>query len=100
MDYESQVKLRDHYKFRKANEFFENDIDGSGSGVRQPKTISFKEEDQKLPDGQNNPACSHGRIFRFNDGSLLLVQLLRPKVWRIRFDPDNKKGADFSDYNT
>lgn len=95
-----EVKLRDHYIFRKADDFFGNEIDGQGSGVKQPKSISYQEADQRLANGSPNPACSHGRVFRFNDGSLLLVQLLRPKVWRIRFDPVNKTGADFTDYNT
>ncbi|KAL0932734.1 alpha-1,4-glucan lyase [Colletotrichum truncatum] len=100
MDRESIVKLRDHYIFKKANDFFDQDVDGHGSGIRQPKSISYNEKDQKLSDGKQNPACSHGRVFRFNDGSLLLIQFLRPRVWRVRFSPDNKSGEDFSDYNT
>ncbi|KAJ1323679.1 Glycosyl hydrolases family 31 [Microdochium nivale] len=100
MDYQSQVKLRDPYIFKKANEFFENDLDGSAEGIKQPKFVRCSEGDQLLSNGQPNPACSHGRIFRFNDESLLLVQFLRPRVWRIRFSPDNKTPGDFSDYNT
>ncbi|KXJ89911.1 alpha-1,4-glucan lyase [Microdochium bolleyi] len=100
MEYESQVKLRDHYIFKKANDFFEGEIDGSATGIRQPKSISCSEADKKLTDGRPNPVCSHGRVFRFNDGSLLLVQFLRPRVWRIRFNPENKTSEDFSDYNT
>ena len=40
-----------------------------------------------------------GRIFRFNDNTLLLIQFMLPKVWRIRFSPWNRQGSDYSDYN-
>ncbi|KAK1727512.1 alpha-1,4-glucan lyase [Colletotrichum acutatum] len=96
----SATKLRDHFIFKKADDFFQDEIDGQGSGIKQPKSVSYSDADQKLPDGKLNPACSHGRIFRFNDGSLLLVQFLRPRVWRIRFDPHNTEPSHFSDYNT
>ncbi|KAH8676424.1 glycosyl hydrolases family 31-domain-containing protein [Tricladium varicosporioides] len=99
MEAAAQTKLRDPYIFTKADDFFK-DIDGPSSGVSQPATISYQESDQLLSDGKNNPACSHGRIFRFNDGSLLLIQFMRPRVWRIRFSPWNKNGFDFTDYNT
>jgi hypothetical protein len=52
-----------------------------------------------MPDGKENPVCSHGAVFRFNDDSLLLIQFMRPRVWRIRFDPSNKSSSDFTDYN-
>ncbi|WQF89176.1 Putative glycoside hydrolase family 31, galactose mutarotase-like domain superfamily [Colletotrichum destructivum] len=94
------TKLRDHFIFKKADDFFQDEVDGQGTGISQPSRVSFSEADQNLPDGQRNPACNYGRIFRFNDGSLLLVQFLRPRVWRIRFDPHNKEPSHFTDYNT
>ncbi|KZL72832.1 glycoside hydrolase family 31 protein (alpha-1,4-glucan lyase) [Colletotrichum tofieldiae] len=94
------TKRRDHFIFKKADDFFQGEVDGQGSGIKQPKSISYSDTDQKLADGKLNPACSHGRIFRFNDESLLLVQFLRPRVWRIRFDPHNTEPSHFSDYNT
>lgn len=97
-DFEA-TKLRDPYIFQKADDFF-RDIDTLNSDVKQPATVSYLESDQLLSDGTKNPACSHGAVFRFDDNSLLLVQFMRPRVWRIRFDPSNKNGSDFTDYNT
>jgi hypothetical protein len=98
-DYREQAKFRDPYIFKKAEDFF-HDIDQSGSGLRQPSRVSFKEEDQLLPGGMSNPSTSHGRIFRFNDGSLILIQFMRPRVWRIRFNPKAKSGDQYSDFNS
>ncbi|RYP05667.1 hypothetical protein DL765_009769 [Monosporascus sp. GIB2] len=97
-DFEA-TKARDPFIFQKADDFF-RDIDGLTTGVKQPDTLSYLESDQLLEDGKDNPACSHGAVFRFNDSSLLLIQFMRPRVWRIRFDPSNTKGSDFTDFNT
>ena len=97
-DFEA-TKLRDPYIFKKADDFF-RDIDAPASGVSQPSKIRYHAADQLLQNGTKNPACSHGAIFRFNDQSLLLIQFMRPRVWRIRFDPSNRNGSDFTDYNT
>lgn len=105
-DYPSQAKLRDHYIFKKAEDFFEEvKVDGLKPAFTQPKIITYDDNDQ-FKDGSPNPACSHGRVFRFNDGkdgnkgSCLLIQFLRPRVWRIRFNPEKKSDPGFSDYNT
>ncbi|KAH7134411.1 glycosyl hydrolases family 31-domain-containing protein, partial [Dactylonectria macrodidyma] len=94
------IKLRDPYIFIKADDFFQGLDNPNAGDVKQPATISYKPDDQLLADGSKNPACSHGNVFRFNDGSLLLIQFMRPRVWRIRFDPNNDKGSDFTDFNT
>ncbi|KAI8650703.1 Gal-mutarotas-2 domain-containing protein [Fusarium keratoplasticum] len=93
------TKLRDPYIFVKADDFFQG-LDSPSGGVKQPATVSLQPSDQLLDDGKPNPAVSHGAIFRFNDDSLLLVQFMRPQVWRIRFDPNNRKGSEFTDYNS
>ncbi|OCK81473.1 glycoside hydrolase family 31 protein [Lepidopterella palustris CBS 459.81] len=98
-DYFEAVKTRDPYTFIKAEDFFSRIITPA-SGTKQPASITCLDDDQLLADRTPNPVCSHGRIFRFNDQSLLLVQFIRPKVWRIRFHESNKKGSDFTNYNT
>lgn len=98
MDEFEATKLQDPYLFIKADDFFQG-LDAPSANVNQPATVSYKATDQLLDDGTKNPACSYGTIFRFNDGSLLLIQFMRPRVWRIRFDPHNQKGSDFTDYN-
>ncbi|CAF3441856.1 hypothetical protein SNK03_007732 [Fusarium graminearum] len=99
MGWAEDTKLRDPYIFVKSDDFFQG-IDSSGSNVKRPRTVTFAQDDQLLSDGKPNPACSHGRVFRFDDESLLLVQFMRPKVWQIRFDPNNRSGDDFTDFNT
>lgn len=99
-DYYEGVKSRDPYTFKKSEEVFAY-LDSNNHGeTRHPSSISCHESDQKLKDNTPNPVCSHGRIFRLDDDSLLLIQFMRPKVWRIRFDPSNHVGDDFTDYNT
>jgi hypothetical protein len=98
-----RIKQQDHYLFKKADDFFaelKSDQKSSKPQLHQPHTITFREEDQKIEQGSLNPVCSHGRIFRFDDDSLLLVQFMRPRIWRLRFDVRNKKASDFTDYNT
>ncbi|KAF4452162.1 alpha-1,4-glucan lyase [Fusarium austroafricanum] len=100
MGYHEDVKLRDPYIFVKSDDFFQN-LDSGNVKVNRPSRIAYRPEDQLLSDGKTkNPACKSGAIFRFNDDSLLLIQFLRPKVWQIRFDPNNQAGSDFSDFNT
>jgi hypothetical protein len=99
MGWAEDTKLRDPYNFVKSDDFFQG-IDLGASKVNRPDTVTFTQDDQLLSDGKKNPACTHGRIFRFNDDSLLLIQFMRPKVWQIRFDPNNQKGEDFTDFNT
>ncbi|KAI6752279.1 hypothetical protein HG530_013648 [Fusarium avenaceum] len=93
------TKLRDPYIFVKADDFFQG-LDSGAGKINQPARVTYKNDDQLLSNGDRNPACSHGAIFRFNDDSLLLIQFARPKVWQIRFDAINKSGADFTDFNT
>jgi len=97
-DYHESVKARDPYLFIPADEFFQQ-VEQS-IGTRQPSSVKLLDEDQLLADGKTpNPVTYRGRIFRFNDGTLLLVQFIRPQVWRIRFSVVNKTGDDFTDYN-
>ncbi|KAI9729368.1 MAG: hypothetical protein M1834_006892 [Cirrosporium novae-zelandiae] len=92
-------KYADKYLFKKAEHFFQ-DLDNSGSGTQRPSIISYSDADQLDQNGMLSPVCSHGRVFRLNDGALILIQFIRPKVWRLQFNEENKKGADFTDYNT
>ena len=92
----SEPKNRDPYIFKPAEWFFK-EIE---YGTQQPQQVSLNQADQEIA-GEPNPVCSHGRIFQFNDGlGYLLIQFMRPSVWRIRFHELNKKPTDFTDYNT
>lgn len=89
-------KNKDWYLFRPADDFFD-----SLQGAVRPTSVTYEDDDQKKSDGQDNPACSHGRVFRFNDNlGFVLIQFMRPHIWRIRFHHVNQSGAGFSDYNT
>jgi len=95
----SALKSSDPFLFLKAEEFFHR-FDSSGSKTRQPSSISYFDEDQRSKNGLENPVCRYGAIFRFDTGALLLIQFVRPKLWRLRFEQVNKEAADFKDYNT
>src|SRR6478609_5158352 len=79
MDSFVATKTRDPFIFQTADDFF-RDIDGLTTDVKRPATVSYQDADQLMPDGKENPVCSHGAVFRFNDGSLLLIQFMRPRV--------------------
>lgn len=94
------VKFRDPVGFIKADDFFAGiDNPQTNSWVHRPQSIKYLESDNYV-NSNLRPTCSHGRIFRFDDDSLLLIQFLRPKVWRIRFHEVNKSPDDFTDFNT
>lgn len=94
--------VRDPYTFQKAEDFFA-DFDGvaspSKSRVKHPERIGFSKQDNFVK-GRLLDTCYRGRIFRFDTNALLLIQFLRPQVWRICFDEKNASGTDFTDYNT
>ncbi|KAF6826526.1 alpha-1,4-glucan lyase [Colletotrichum musicola] len=102
----ADTKLRDPYIFKRAEDFFGQEVDGHGSGMVRPKVISYHDEDQGPSPGEKHPSCYRGAVFRFNDGrdgqpgSCLMIQFLRPRVWRLRFNPENRTDAHFSDWNT
>jgi hypothetical protein len=90
-------KIQDPYIFKPAEWFFKEIA--SGKPVT-PHTILYEESDQQA-DGIPLPVTSHGRIFRFNDQlGFLLIQFMRPQVWRITFHSANKSPEDFTDYNS
>lgn len=92
---EAHPKHRDPYRFIPADDFFE-----SFSGKHQPTSVTCKPEDQVTEDKTRNAACHNGRIFRFNNDTLMLIQFIRPLVWRIQFHSKHRKGSEFIDWNS
>ncbi|KAF4556602.1 putative glycosyl hydrolases family 31 protein 6 [Elsinoe fawcettii] len=93
------VKYRDPYTFQKAEDFF-SDFDVPASPwVKQPTSITYSKQDN-YQKNKLNDVCYRGRIFRFDTGGLLLVQFLRPRVWRLRFNEKHQDGSAFTDFNT
>lgn len=93
------AKNRDPYMFRPADDFY-GDLYKPESQTKQPESIEYHAEDQTDGKGGINPACAkYGKIFRFNDGTFLLVQFMRPRVWRLRFSP-HFTAQQYSDFNT
>ncbi|KAK0653238.1 Alpha-glucosidase 2 [Lasiodiplodia hormozganensis] len=88
-------KHYDPYRFVPADDFFEN-----FTAKCQPNCVTYKPDDQLTEEKTRNPASSHGRIFRLNDDAVLLVQFIRPLVWRIQFNPSYRRGSDFTEWNT
>ena len=95
-DQVGDAKYRDHYIFLEAGEFF-NDF---AKEAHVPESIAYYDTDQYDDEPSAlKPSYKHGRIFRFDDGKLLHVQFIRPRVWRIRFGAHFTKN-DYTDYNT
>lgn len=93
------VRYRDPYSFQKAEDFFA-DFDGKGAPwVKHPETIEYREQDN-YTNGKLLDVCYRGRVFRFDTGGLLLIQFLRPRVWRLRFNESHLSSSDFTDFNT
>lgn len=50
------------------------------------------------------PATTTGAIFRlgsnYGQTNILLVQFVRPTVWRIRFDPSKRSACEYTDFNS
>lgn len=88
-------KHHDPYRFVPADDFFEN-----FTAKCQPNCVTYRPDDQLTEEKTRNPASSHGRIFRLNDDAVLLVQFIRPLVWRIQFNPGYRRGSDFTEWNT
>lgn len=88
---------RNPYRFMPAEWFWKEAA--YTNNLRVPSKVYLDQADQP------EPVCSHGRIFKLQDEGgnqmgLLLIQFMRPKVWRIRFHSINTSSSDFSDYNT
>ncbi|KAL1613812.1 hypothetical protein SLS54_010273 [Diplodia seriata] len=95
---EHHPKHRDPYRFIPADEFFDREL---SANTLRPDSVTYNEKDQLDATGkEQNKACGHGRVFRLNTGAPMLIQFMRPLVWRIRFYPHYKEGHEFTDYNT
>lgn len=92
------IKKEDPYIFKTADDFF-RDLDETSPPAYRPRRVSYNENDQLL-NNKWNPVSNYGRIFRLNGKSYFLLQFMRPKVWRIQFDPQYTTPDSFSDYNT
>ena len=82
---------KDPYTFIKAEEFFEDK-----TSFHRP----FKVTEYVRTDGTFDEVVTSGAVFRFNDQTLLLVQFIRPKVWRFRFDANVRNPSEFKDFNS
>lgn len=97
----SSSLLQDSHTFVLPEEFFESVNSGEFTTVT---AVSFVPKDN----WSKNPVISTGVLLRVEHAAapastekpLLLLQFVRPKVWRIRFDPANTKPEDYDDYNS
>ncbi|KAL6832031.1 glycoside hydrolase family 31 protein [Trichoderma camerunense] len=107
MDQFDQIKNRDPYTFIRADDFFDYfDTNLFDTGIKQPESVSHHDEDQPQKDGK--AIFGRGKVFRLHealddqsdDQSFLLIEFIRPRVWRIRFDPIAKSQPTFKDENS
>lgn len=98
--YAVDSKSRDPFTFQPADDFFA-DLDAGAVPTHRPASVSYHATDQTPKPGSTNPVSQkYGRIFRFDDGKYLVIQFLRPRVWRIRFNPRWSEASDYTDFNT
>ncbi|PNS21179.1 hypothetical protein CAC42_3517 [Sphaceloma murrayae] len=93
------VKYEDPIAFKKAEDFFADFDCPAKPWVKTPVSISYNKQDN-YSKNELLDVCYRGRIFRFDTGGLLLIQFLRPRVWRIRFNEKHIDSSMFTDYNT
>lgn len=92
------TELQDSHNFLLPEEFFQSVKRGE---FKSPAKIVYNPEDNLA----GNPVIKTGVLLRLQvDGQeeqpLFLLQFARPKVWRIRFDPDNLAPEQYDDYNS
>lgn len=93
--------LDDSHTFLLPEEFFESVNNGQFTTAT---AVTYVPKDN----WSKNPVISTGVLLRVESKSpssstekpLLLLQFVRPKVWRIRFDPACTKPEDYNDYNS
>ena len=91
--------LADSHSFLLPEEFFESFHQGEFTSSTRVTYLS-KDNDP------SNPVITTGVFLRLStDNSdepepLMLIQFVRPKVWRIRFDPNITDPDDYDDYNS
>lgn len=91
----------DSHTFLLPEEFFESVNTGQFTGAT---SVCYVPKDN----WSKNPVITTGVLLRVEhktapastDKPLLLLQFVRPKVWRVRFDPANTKPEDYNDYNS
>lgn len=93
--------LNDSHTFLLPEEFFESVNNGEFTTAT---AVNYVAKDN----WSKNPVISTGVLLRVEskapststDKPLLLLQFVRPKVWRMRFEPTCTKPEDYNDYNS
>lgn len=78
--------------FCKAEEFFQELP--KWTGPTQVTSVS-----EVPPADTESKENYHGVTLTFNDGTMAVVQFIRPTVWRVRYDPAVKNANEYSDLN-
>lgn len=92
------ASIHDSHNFILPEQFFESVNRGEFTSAQ---SISYSATDN----ASNNVVIKTGVLLRINSNDashkpLLLLQFIRPLVWRIRFDPENTKPEQYHDYNS
>nr|CAB52201.1 alpha-1,4-glucan lyase [Morchella vulgaris] len=85
--------LSDPLNFCKAEDYY-----AAAKGWSGPQKII--RYDQTPPQGTKDPKSWHAVNLPFDDGTMCVVQFVRPCVWRVRYDPSVKTSDEYGDENT
>ena len=94
----------DPYTFLRADDFFTQHLDAGALGsFKNPGTVAL----QQGPKPKDNKCLTQtGALFRFDPTSsdtpakYLLIQFIRPQMWRLRFNPQAEKAEDYNNENS
>ena len=72
--------INDPFTFIKAETYFERASDWGGP-------TRLESINDKPPSTAPEPTFWHGANLKFDDGTLAVVQFIRPTLFRVRYDP-------------
>ncbi|KAF8761301.1 glycosyl hydrolase 31 family [Rhizoctonia solani] len=94
-------KQSDPYRYIKAEDFF-SDLDSKGGKPQWARVENVKLVTTSFDSKSaiTNRACDHGLAFRDDNNKILLVQFIRPTVFRVRFNPRYTSVEQYSTWNS
>ncbi|KAL7276242.1 hypothetical protein RUND412_000778 [Rhizina undulata] len=87
--------MDDSYTFTKAEDFYGSLYRGE---FNNPNKVTYEASDNVFD--AKNPILRAGVVFRLEDQTLLLLQFIRPKVFKITFEAQYLTASEYHDFNS
>ena len=92
-------KQDDPYRYVKAEDFF-GDLDAGRLNCNRVENVQQHPDQFDSEGNVTHEACGHGRAFVDDHGKIIIIQFVRPTVFRIRFRPEYESLGKWSDRNS